>query len=350
MKHLSSKKDKDTSFTTSRVFRNIILYVRIHNSLVRRGLIFLVIIASITVIVYNHNKKGRHRHSHRLRSSSLPSSLTTPPILSLYEPGNCQFTKIFTQVPLLRRWQISPTTHVLRFGLPNPEQSLQLPTCAALLFQGPRATDDDGEDETLVIRPYTPISTNTQIGSFDVLIKDYGGNTLSNYLTQSLEKGDSIAVSHGAFQVKLQASEFINNQYTTIGMIAGGTGITPMIQAAHAILGNPDSTTNIVLLYSSKVESDILAKELLDSWMKLYPHRLKVVYTLTQQPTWKGQRGRINQEMIEAFFPKSNNDDILIFICGPTSMYESLSGPRMDKKVGGVLAEMGYKQEQVYKF
>mmetsp|Transcript_2484 Transcript_2484/g.3657 ORF Transcript_2484/g.3657 Transcript_2484/m.3657 type:complete len:356 (+) Transcript_2484:38-1105(+) len=354
---MRSTKDKDSGISLSRYFRNIVLYIRIHKSLVRKG---TIVIATVTLLILigtmnRHHRRHHNRNPPRLRSShNLPSSLTTSPILSLYEPGHSQFNKIFTEVPLLQRWQLSPTTHVLRFGLPNLEESLQLSTCACLLVQGPRAIDDDPADsDEFVIRPYTPISTNTQIGSFDLFLKDYGGSTLSNYLTQSLRVGDTISVSHGPFQVKIQASDFMKK--TTIGMIAGGTGITPMIQAVHAILGDPSSTTKIVLLYSAKVESELYGtKELFDSWMQQYPERLKVVYTLTQAPggdgSWTGERGRISQSMIAQQFPSPQDEHIMIFLCGPTSMYATFAGPRMDKELTGVLADMGYTQEQVYKF
>ena len=41
---------------------------------------------------------------------------------------------------------------------------------------------------------------------------------------------------------------------------------------------------------------------------------------------------------------------VLIFVCGPPAMYDSLSGARADKALGGTLAEMGYTAEQVVKF
>lgn len=38
-----------------------------------------------------------------------------------------------------------------------------------------------------------------------------------------------------------------------IGMICGGTGITPMIQALHALLGTVGDNTTVSMLYGSKV-------------------------------------------------------------------------------------------------
>jgi cytochrome-b5 reductase len=279
-------------------------------------------------------------------SSDLPSSLTGNPECALVLPGICQFTPEFTSVPLLERWQISPTSSVLRFGLPDPSHPLNLSTCACILAKAD-IPDTDGVMEP-VIRPYTPISTNTQIGSFDLLVKDYGeSGRMSNYLCK-MKKGQEIAFKHIDFNVKMQAPF----PFKTVSMLVGGTGITPMIQALHAILGDQSCEAKVIVLYGSRVSSDILGKELLDSWCDKFS-RLEVVHVLSHEPddsSWTGARGHISKEMIAKFFPDPKDSDNIIFICGPPPMYDVFSGPRDQKELSGVLDEMGYKAEQVYKF
>ena len=41
---------------------------------------------------------------------------------------------------------------------------------------------------------------------------------------------------------------------------------------------------------------------------------------------------------------------MLIFVCGPPAMYESLCGPRDDPELTGVLRDLGYSKDQVIKF
>ena len=100
------------------------------------------------------------------RTTSLPSTLTDSPIKLIVPPGLCQFSDEFTPVPLLDKFSVSPTSFVLRFGLPDGNRALGLSTCACLLA----SIKIKGEDG-LIVRPYTPISTNTMIGSFDLLVK-----------------------------------------------------------------------------------------------------------------------------------------------------------------------------------
>jgi len=40
-------------------------------------------------------------------------------------------------------------------------------------------------------------------------------------------------------------------------MIAGGTGITPMLQVLNQILNNPDDHTEVTLLFANLSEDDI---------------------------------------------------------------------------------------------
>mmetsp|Transcript_20820 Transcript_20820/g.35501 ORF Transcript_20820/g.35501 Transcript_20820/m.35501 type:complete len:287 (-) Transcript_20820:1735-2595(-) len=279
-------------------------------------------------------------------SDRLPESLTAKPTLSLVPPGECQFTPDFVAVPLLKKWTVSETSYVLRFGVPDTAKPLNLSTCACILAKAEIA-DKDGNVETIV-RPYTPISTNTQIGSFDLLIKDYKENgQMSRYLCEDLAEGDSLDFKHIEFNVKTQAPF----AYKKIGMLVGGTGITPMIQALHAILGDKNCEIKVDMLYGSRVSTDILGKEMLDSWAK--QDRLKVTHVLSHEPedsSWKGARGFITKELIAEKFPSPEEDDIVIMVCGPAVMYDIFSGPRGEKEVGGILAEMGYSSEQVYKF
>ncbi len=100
-----------------------------------------------------------------------------PPICSLTPPGHCQFTPAWSDVPLIDRIPCGTggTSFILRFGLPDATKPMGLTTCACILAAAELESNDNGE-KVDVIRPYTPISTNDQVGCFDLLVKDYGEN------------------------------------------------------------------------------------------------------------------------------------------------------------------------------
>ena len=170
---------------------------------------------------------------------------------------------------------------------------------------------------------------------------------MSQHLAQ-LPVGASLDFKHIAFNVKEQypfrARELV--------MIVGGTGIAPMLQALHAVLGHAADQSHTTLLYSSQSEADILARGTLDAWETANPRRLRVHHTLTREPEtsrWTGRRGRIDADMLLELLPPPSAS-VLIFVCGPPGMYDALSGPRTEANLSGLLAEMGYGADQVVKF
>lgn len=279
-------------------------------------------------------------------NSDYPSTLTTEPVSALVPPGKCQFGEDFASVSLLKKWKVSGTSSVLRFGLPNEAEPLNLSTCACILAKAD-LPDRDGKIEG-VVRPYTPISTNAQVGSFDLLIKDYGEDGRMSTHLCSLEEGADVAFKHIEPNVKIQAPF----PYKKVCMLVGGTGITPMVQAIHAVLGDSSSTTDVVMLYGSRASDDILGQDLLDSWSSS-SDRLSVTHVLSHEPEksdWDGARGHIDKELVEKNFPAPADKDFVIFVCGPPPMYKALCGPRDEKDISGLLKEMGYSADQVFKF
>ncbi len=60
------------------------------------------------------------------------------------------------------------------------------------------------------------------------------------------------------------------------GMIAGGSGITPMYQVAQAILRDPHDFTKVFLIYANVSEDDILLRKEFDAWAQDHGKRFKV--------------------------------------------------------------------------
>jgi len=297
----------------------------------------------------------------RTNAANIFSSLSAPKEKWVYvPPGECQLTEDFTPCKLIERAQVTDTTALLRFSLPDEHKALNLSTCACILAKVTTMvpTEEEEEDGTGhkrrmedVIRPYTPISTNHQVGSFDLLVRYYENGKMTQQFKQ-MKEGESVDFKHIGFNVKIQAPTFASCSH--IGMIVGGTGITPMIQALHAILGGESNKkTKVVMLYGSRDSKDILAQDLLKSWEEEYPQNFEVVHVLSHEPddsSWKGKRGFIDKELIKEKFAPSDEKEQLIMVCGPPPMYKVFCGPRDDKELTGILRELGYVADQVYKF
>merc|ERR1711870_62547 len=102
-----------------------------------------------------------------------------------------------------------------------------------------------GKDGKDAVRPYNPISANSVLGSFDLLVKSYEQGVVSKFV-DALKVGDSVAFKQIKPNIKKWRYPFGKKSIT---MLAGGTGIAPMIQALHPLLSTAGDTTKIRLLY-----------------------------------------------------------------------------------------------------
>jgi cytochrome-b5 reductase len=110
----------------------------------------------------------------------------------------------------------------------------------------------------------------------------------------------------------------------TFGMIAGGTGITPMLQIIRAILKNPNDKTEISLIFANVNEDDILLREELEKLARERKDQFKLYFVLNNAPSgWTGGVGFVTEEMIREHCPKPAKD-IKVLLCGPPPMISAM--------------------------
>ncbi|KAL7096996.1 hypothetical protein ACP275_10G115100 [Erythranthe tilingii] len=241
--------------------------------------------------------------------------------------------------------QASHNSQLFRFSF-DPNVKLGLDVASCIITRAPTGQNAEGKTK-YAIRPYTPISDPDAKGYFDLLIKVYPEGKMSQHFA-SLKPGDVVEVKGPIEKLRYSA-----NMKKHIGMIAGGTGITPMLQIIDSILKNPDDNTQVSLLYANVSPDDILLKKKLDMLSASNPN-LKVFYTV-DNPTkdWLGGRGFISKQMVVKGLPVPS-DDTLILVCGPPGMMNHISGDkakdRSQGELSGILKELGYTEDMVYKF
>jgi len=107
-------------------------------------------------------------------------------------------------------------------------------------------------------------------------------------------------------------------------MIAGGTGLTPMLQIIRAALKDPKDKTKLSLIYANVNNEDILLKEDLEKLLDTSNGRLKVYYVLNNPPTsWKGGVGFVTKDHIAEHLPAANGRS-KILMCGPPPMINAM--------------------------
>ncbi|KAG7099905.1 hypothetical protein E1B28_001704 [Marasmius oreades] len=234
------------------------------------------------------------------------------------------------------------------FELPNNEASL-LPVASCLVVKSsdPEALKDANGKP--IIRPYTPISPPDKAGELTLLVKKYEQGNASKHI-HSLKEGDTLAIKG-----PIPKWPWKMNELDEVALIGGGSGITPLYQVVSHALADSSNTTKFTLLFSNVTEADILLRSELDALKKKHPNKFDVVYILDKPPQgWEGPSGFIGKELLQKHVaPPSLKEKVKVFICGPPPQVASLAGKKDGMKQGelaGQLKDLGYTEDQVYKF
>lgn len=223
----------------------------------------------------------------------------------------------FQEFVLKEKTIVSHNVAIYRFALPRPTDILGLPVGQHISL----AATIPGQSKEIV-RSYTPISSDHEAGYFDLLVKEYPQGNISKYLA-NLQIGQTMKV-----RGPKGAMVYTPNMCRHIGMIAGGTGITPMLQIIKAIIrGRPRNggkdTTQVDLIFANVNPEDILLKDELDK-LAAEDDGFRVYYVLNNPPEgWQGGVGFVTAEMIKEHLP-APAPDIKILICGPPPMVSAM--------------------------
>jgi cytochrome-b5 reductase len=294
-------------------------------------------ILSIVIFILLKNKN---------QSNNTEESKRKNVIISLKNPD------IKYQFPLAHKENISHDTRRFRFQLPSFKHVLGLPIGQHIYL----TAQINGE---LVKRPYTPTTSDDNQGYFDLVIKIYPNGKMTQYLDK-LSLGHTVDVSgpagnlvykdNGLFDVRTRKPEpYVTRHVRQLGLIAGGSGITPMYQILNEILKEQTPIVpgerldmKIWLLFANQTEQDILLREELELLAASNSDRFKLWYTVDRESEdWKYSKGFINDTMIKEHMPPPS-DDVLICICGPPPMIKFACLPNLDK--------LGYTENMRYTF
>ncbi|GBC10494.1 hypothetical protein RclHR1_09680004 [Rhizophagus clarus] len=259
--------------------------------------------------------------------------------------------KVWLSCPFVEKKIISHNTRIFRFALQSDKHSLGLPVGNHIFIRA-------SINNQAVIRAYTPITTsNDPPGYIDLLIKVYfknehpqfpDGGLMSQYL-ESLNVGDKIDIKgpigsfvyNGRSQYRVKSGASNNKTCKRIGMIAGGTGITPMYQVIKSVLSDPEDLTELSLIYANRTEEDILLRNELDDLVKRNP-RFKIYYMLSKPSNnWKLGSGYVTEEIIRQNISPLSPSSHIVLLCGPSPMLESCI-PNLEK--------IGFPSDDIIKF
>ncbi|KAH8897426.1 hypothetical protein GQ53DRAFT_713153 [Thozetella sp. PMI_491] len=216
--------------------------------------------------------------------------------------------KTYQSLRLISKTEVAPGIYHLVFELPTPKTVLGLPVGQHVAIKA----DIDGQT---VSRSYTPVSNNTDLGRLELVIRCYADGLFTGRYIQHLNLGDEVL-----FRGPRGAMRYQQGIAKKIGMVAGGTGITPMFSLIRAICEDENDMTEVSLVYGNRSETDILLRSELETFARRYPNNFKLWYQLDAVPAnWAYGKGYVTQQVIQEHLP-APSPDTKMMLCGPPGM------------------------------
>ena len=265
--------------------------------------------------------------------------------------------KKWTALTLSKVTKLSSNTAIYRFAYDDPSATSGMTVASLLMTKAAIGSEKPDGSRANVLRPYTPITRPDVAGFLDLLVKTYPEGKMSKHIA-SLKVGDKLD-----FKGPIVKLQYKPNEHKQIGMVAGGTGITPMLQVIDEILADPADKTKVSLIFANQTESDILMKKEIDARAAAHPDKLSVYYVIDKSTAWfskwKGGVGYVTAPMLKEHLPASS-EDAMVYVCGPPPMYKAICGakatketpedPKKQGELNGLLKELGYDAARVFKF
>ncbi len=172
-------------------------------------------------------------------------------------------------------------------------------------------------------------------GFYELAIKSTGDGLVSTYIYDNWKEGDAVELSGpiGSF-----GYSYLRDAETVVG-VAGGSGITPFVSFARAIV-HGDENFELILLYGSRTADAILYKEEFDR-LSAASDKIKVIHVLSDEEKEGYEHGFIGADLIKKYAPADK--PYSVFTCGPQGLYDF-----MDKEKEKLGIERKYIRNELY--
>jgi len=279
--------------------------------------------------------------------ASSPRSFTT----ALEEASPFLDQRQWKKITLESKKSLSASIRLLRFTF-DSSMVFGLPVGKHVYLKLPQEKLYKDMSVRSLMRAYTP--SNSGPGFVEFIVKIYfpesGSHSIGGAFTQRLDKvriGETVDTKGplGEYEYLGDCQYSImhepNRKARHIGMIAGGTGITPMWQILCALQYDQDLPF-VSLIYCARYRADLVLAEEINEMQAQIPHRLRVRYILSKPPAadeWDGGRGRLNAgEVFENLFPFADTGaqvgDKVVLLCASDDMIAKCCKPLISEVLG----------------
>ncbi len=168
-------------------------------------------------------------------------------------------------------------------------------------------------------RAYSASSDARDSSSVAVTVKRVAGGIVSNHVNDHLREGDLLQIlgPSGSFVAPAPPAGAERH----LVLLAGGSGITPMMSIARTVLA-VEPRTRITLIYGNRGVGDVIFRDAIDELARAYGSRFVVRHVLSDPPAgWTGGVGMLEERVVSAELDACGAlDDAHFFLCGPEPM------------------------------
>lgn len=137
---------------------------------------------------------------------------------------------------------------------------------------------------------------------------------MSSYLRDRARAGDALEIAGPFGDFHLREPE------RPILMVAGGTGLAPMLSMLGALAASPRPSPRIHLLYGTNRSSEVFGIERLEAYRRALGDFRYEVAVAFPESGWSGPRGFVTDLLRDALLPTGGLD---AYLCGPPPMIEA---------------------------
>jgi len=197
---------------------------------------------------------------------------------------------------------------------------------------------------------YSPITRPDDEGVIGILCRvDEKGGPIVDFLNRIRPGNTAYMKAMGGLKLRFGRNgiSWEDRPVRRISMLAGGTGIAPMVQITRAYLRyhlacNVEEKQALRLLYAAEESIDLAFVRTLDNIATTCPDVFAYGKILNKPPLgWTEGVGFVTPALIKEHLHFPPAEDTLIVICGP---------PIFEKIMCGTLAKMGYPRHTFYSF
>ncbi|KAK5118680.1 hypothetical protein LTR85_007886 [Meristemomyces frigidus] len=222
--------------------------------------------------------------------SKLPAhKAATQAVASADYPTGVIAPSTYRKFALREKTELSERVFRFVFDLPTSTSVLGLPIGQHIAIRGT-------VDDTSVTRSYTLVSNKRDLARLELIIRLHPD-----------------ATSHRAMRYRKGMSK-------ELGMVGGGTGITPLFQLIRAICEDKTDDTKISLVYANRSEADIMLRKRRDAFAEASNGQFQVHYLLDHPPAgWQYGNGHVDKSVLQQRMLAVSNDN-KVLLCGPPGL------------------------------